>query len=449
MSGELDLTEIVNRGFTNVTSIVIGKGEITRLLNIPSSVKKLHCSHNLLIGLPVIPTHLTELHINDNHVSSLDLKGLTELSVLNCSNNELVSIENLPKSITELHCDNNNIIAIDLMDLSELGKLSIKENSDNLNILNVPSSITELLYDQNANVKVSHLSNSTDADNDRRTRLYGVGSDDADDNADVLSKRHYLTDLNEYFKLKNAYETSYRQKKEFRSALLKGNTTKHSKKTAGKVVPTCVNCSAVGGTSFRKKDGKYSAVCNGFKKKCNLNIKIFTGVHYNFDDLYYEYNKELENTKQEIIIQKMNTLFNYIKDEITADKFKKVIKEYSAKNEIFRDLTVKHKSLNDNDYKRELIDKKMEAIYSIIDRMDNIHKLYHDELNPQLLKDIVYIKVKELDPEILALRQLKYELCEMHINESNKEELFQRENSLDSITYSFDEPPHTIKYNKK
>jgi hypothetical protein len=30
----------------------------------------------------------------------------------------------------------------------------------------------------------------------------------------------------------------------------------------------------------------------------------------------------------------MNTLFNYIKDEITADKFKKVIKEYSAKNEI-------------------------------------------------------------------------------------------------------------------
>jgi hypothetical protein len=28
----------------------------------------------------------------------------------------------------------------------------------------------------------------------------------------------------------------------------------------------------------------------------------------------------------------MNTLFN-IKDEITADKFKKVIKEYSAKND--------------------------------------------------------------------------------------------------------------------
>jgi hypothetical protein len=34
----------------------------------------------------------------------------------------------------------------------------------------------------------------------------------------------------------------------------------------------------------------------------------------------------------------------------------------------------------------------------------DIHKLY-DELNPQLLKDIVYIKVKEL--EILALRQLR------------------------------------------
>jgi hypothetical protein len=77
-----------------------------------------------------------------------------------------------------------------------------------------------------------------------------------------------LTDLNEYFKLKNAYETSYRQKKEkvFRSALLKGNTTKHSKKTAGKVVPTCVNCSAVGGTSFRKKDGSTLPFATGSRK---------------------------------------------------------------------------------------------------------------------------------------------------------------------------------------
>jgi hypothetical protein len=107
-------------------------------------------------------------------------------------------------------------------------------------------------------------------------------------------------------------------------------------------------------------------------------------------------------------------------------------------------LTVKHKSLNDNDYKRELIDKRW-RLYIVSSTAWIIYKLY-DELNPQLLKDIVYIKVKELDPEILALR---HELCEMHINESNKEELFQRENSLDSITYSFDEPPHTIKYNKK
>jgi hypothetical protein len=50
-------------------------------------------------------------------------------------------------------------------------------------------------------------------------RGYTEWSDDADDNADVLSKRHYLTDLNEYF-VKNAYETSYRQKKEKCSGLL-------------------------------------------------------------------------------------------------------------------------------------------------------------------------------------------------------------------------------------
>jgi hypothetical protein len=44
---------------------------------------------------------------------------------------------------------------------------------------------------------VSHLSNSTDADEATDGRGYTEsGPDDIDDNADVLSKRHYLTDLN-------------------------------------------------------------------------------------------------------------------------------------------------------------------------------------------------------------------------------------------------------------
>jgi phosphoglycerate-specific signal transduction histidine kinase len=171
-------------------------------------------------------------------------------------------------------------------------------------------------------------------------------------------------------------------------------------------------------------------------------------VYYNFDELFQDYSTELENTKQEIITQKMDTLFNYIKEDVSADKFKKSLKDYSAKNEIFRDLMATNKLLNDNVHKKELIDKKMETIYGIIERMENIYKAYHKEHNPQLLKDIVYIKVKELDPEFLALRQIKYELCEMYTNDTSDDVLFQRENALSSITYSFDEIPHTIQYVK-
>lgn len=442
MSGDLDLTELTNRGFNNINTINIGKGNITELLNLPSSIKKLYCSDNLLVELSGLPRQLEELHINNNHITTLDLKDLTELLVLNCSSNKLVQIDNLPKSLTKLYCVNNNILTIDLRNLHNLRELDITANANSLHILNIPS-LEVFKYDQDKMVTVSHIPN------DKPMYLYGGNGDD--DSMDTASKRNYLEDLNEYFKMKTLYETNYKQRKEkaYNSALLKGNTIKNSKKMASKVAPLCINCSAVGGTNFRKVDGKYSAICNGLNKKCNLNIKIFTGVHYNFDDLFKEYSKEIENTKQEIIIQKMNTLFNYIKDELTTDKFKKVLKDYSTKNEIFRDLTTVYKLLNNNDHKKKLIDKKMENIYNIIDRMDNIHKTYKDELNPQLIKDLVYIKVKELDPEILALRQLKYELCEMYTNDNNEDELFQREIALSNITYSFDEQPHTIKYVKK
>lgn len=448
MNGDLDLSIITNNGFSRVTTINIGKGNITELLNIPSSVIKLYCPDNLLTELSNIPKHIRELNINNNHITTLDLKDLNTLTILNCSNNNIIQIENLPESIVEIHCDNNNILNIDLLNLYNIRKLNITGNSENLTILNIPSSLDELEYDQNKMVTISHIPNDKQNPN---KRFFGNNDGESGGGDTSMSNRNYLLDLNEYFKIKKIYEINYKEKKKkvFNSALLKGNTIKTSKKIASSIMPVCINCSAAGGTKFRKMEGKYSAICNGLKKKCNLNIKIFTGVHYNFDDLFQEYSKELEKTKQEIIIQKMDTLFNYIKDEITADKFKRVLKEYSDKNEIFRDLTINYKLLNDNEHKRELINKKMEIIYSIIDRMDNIHKIYHKELDLQLLKDMMYIKVKELDPEILALRQLKYELCEMNINDCNIEELFQRENSLLTITYSFDELPHTIKYIKK
>jgi hypothetical protein len=70
----------------------------------------------------------------------------------------------------------------------------------------------------------------------------------------------------------------------------------------------------------------------------------------------------------------MNTLFNYIKDDSPQG-----YKEYSAKNEIL-EIWRSSISLWTTTTTRKLIDKKMEAIYSIIDRMDNIHKLY--TMNP-------------------------------------------------------------------
>jgi hypothetical protein len=80
-------------GFTNVTSIVIGKGEITDF-KYPECEKTPLLSQ--LVNRSPRDSYLTELHINDNHVSSLDLKGLTGVGA-ELLNNELVSIENLPQ----------------------------------------------------------------------------------------------------------------------------------------------------------------------------------------------------------------------------------------------------------------------------------------------------------------------------------------------------------------
>ena len=71
-------------------------------------------------------------------------------------------------------------------------------------------------------------------------------------------------------------------------------------------------------TIFSTNATNYIAVCGDTKSPCELKIKLFRG-DFDLNEKYlYYFKQQLEDDKQIIISQKMDTLFNYLSVIISA-----------------------------------------------------------------------------------------------------------------------------------
>jgi hypothetical protein len=142
LHGELDFSYLGERGFNSVDTIELGEGEITSIKNLPDSLKKLVCSHNMLTTLE-IPRDLEILECNYNYLTRMDMKSSQKIKVLHLSNNKLVELENLPRDLEELYLDNNHLKTLNVMGCESLRILHVSENPM-LILENIPESMVEL-----------------------------------------------------------------------------------------------------------------------------------------------------------------------------------------------------------------------------------------------------------------------------------------------------------------
>jgi hypothetical protein len=78
-------------------------------------------------------------------------------------------------------------------------------------------------------------------------------------------------------------------------------------------------------------------------------------------------------------------------------------------------------------------------------------KEYENTQNREILKQAVYIQIKEIQPEIRNLRNLKYEIMELNEqieNNKRKYSLYQYPVELTKLDSNIGEPHRVIKFNK-
>jgi hypothetical protein len=228
----------------------------------------------------------------------------------------------------------------------------------------------------------------------------------------------YLEDLKNYYTLKNKF-TSYKQT--FKNKLINSNDSLEiKKKLFSKKQFKCVNCGKIGGTIFFENNKILRATCGNTTNPCNLNLEIVKMNPILINEELTHTNISLINKKKEIILTKLDFLFNYIPEDKAVELFEKLKSELETFQENFNQLFTLYNSITNNTENQILLDEKIYEHNSLVSDYKQFIKLYKDTDETAYLKDAIFLytsKLKQLDELILTL---KYKYNKLEIDEDDK-----------------------------
>lgn len=448
LHGNIDFAILNRLGFRNIETISFEEpGEITAIANLPNSLHVLKCHNQLLIGLYELPLDLKELHCDYNYLTEFSGEKVKGLVKLHISHNRLEKLDGLMDNLEELYCTNNRLQLLNLDGLSSLKVLHVSENPTLL-IEHVPEGLVEFKSDNNAFAVVRY---DTAAEPGADTTIGKMNVVHAEQKID------YLEALNIYFMLKKNYEDAVFSAK--RDAYLSAKTKSAAKRQIALIKPKCINCRKPGGTIFEHKDDKYTAVCGmqELHNKCNLNIQLYRGHFSDQESLLYIFKNSVDEVKEKIVRQKLDTLFDYVSDKVAAERFKKEVDNYSFESSIYNEILQSYNEKYYSKTKQDAITEKTEAINALIEQYNSIMDDYkNNPENNELLRDAIRLQIRTITPEMENLRRLKNELNEVIVDIDNvgntfniKSSLVQRKVTLANIDVTLEEPPRVVKFSKK
>jgi len=422
LNGDLDFSILKECNFQKITAIVFKKGGITSIKNIPNSLVRLICNDNLLTNLDNLPESLVELELNGNGLSesTTDFTGLKNLKTLHISENHFTELENLPSSLENLYCDSNFLKRISLEGIKQLKVLHCS-NNPLVSIQQFPDTLQDFIMDNSTTVEIEKRS---DMGIKRREQVESFDYDES---------------LNTYFELKNAYETKLYKSK--RAIYYKAINKKMAMKNVRLVRPQCINCSRPVGTIFANTERKFTAICGDKVSPCNLNILIYAGHFNNILKEISVYDQAVNKNKENIIRQKLDTLFNYVDEKTSVERFKSEFEKYNENNILLNDLKTTYTDIHFSTVRNEKRKVKNADIFKINERIQNSLSKFKSTDNISILKDTMKIYKDELIPEIKNLRMIEHETMEM-----DDGVLFQREYRIAKNDFTFGELPRVIKF---
>jgi len=251
----------------------------------------------------------------------------------------------------------------------------------------------------------------------------------------------FLEALNEYYKLKNDYETKKQAKitRILRDDSLK--TFKQKQAVLEKNKPQCIGCKQAVGTIFSNKEGILRAQCGNKNNPCGLNIQINRGKYIFLDELVDVYEDGVSSNKEKIIQIKLDLLFNFKSESTVLDIFKEIKDELVDDLESLSGYKTQYVSTLSNLSNRSEINVKMSQFYNIVDTIKGSVQEFNETNNVQLIKDVVSLYKREMEPVLNELRQLKYKYQAIEYNADDNTFCLQRKVfTLNEMSVPFDEP---------
>lgn len=254
----------------------------------------------------------------------------------------------------------------------------------------------------------------------------------------IQNNYNFKEAMNEYFKLKNKYESTIQ--KEITKISRDKNLTKREKKiTFQSLKPKCINCSRPVGTLFSSKFDKeknyrvLTAFCGDIVNPCNLRIVINAGRGLeSYLDVIMDVEKSIQKYKNHLIQDKNDLLFGYITTEEALNNFEFLKKEISGFTNSYSFHLGEFNDITNNKAEKETLDKNQETAYILMDEIKELLGKFNETKNQSFVNDSVEIYVNQLQPLLTKIRNSKYMSSRVEF-EDNIYHLIQEKFTLEDI----------------
>ena len=435
LHGDLDFSLLFNNGFKFLHTIILQEGEITSIRNIPKTVHTLICPKNFLVSLDDLPDSLIHLEVPYNYITAYNFTITPKLKIFHMEYNHLENLEHFSNELTEIYIQNNKLTHLDLKGLPNLKTLNISNNKITI-VENLPENIVDFMMDNTPSIEF------------RNSLVIPIIETDKSNDESIQQNINYVEALRQYYKLKNNYDTELHKNR--KTAFEKFENKKEGKRKALEVKAKCIKCKRPVGSIFTRNNEKCSVICGDSNQPCNLNIELFHGSYMSLDYVLYMFKHDIEDIKDDIITQKLDTLFNYVSEDKSINLFKKTIELYNNDNKLFIEVLNKYNENHFNENKLELIQKKKDHIFRLIEQIQLLIKEYEETGNREVLKTAVELQVNTLFPETRNLRLLESEIMEIkkkiHFNGKVEHFLLKNDVVLSKEDFTFGEEARVIKF---
>ena len=250
--------------------------------------------------------------------------------------------------------------------------------------------------------------------------------------------------INDYYKLKQEYDSKIIIQK-YRIIRNFSLSRREKRQKFQQMKKYCIKCNKEGGSIFESNGTILTALCGNTQNPCELNIKINRGSFNNIRNMDKTITDDVKKLQDDIILTKLNLLFNYKNEEESISEFTELRENLSNDMKILDFTRSEFIKIVDNPEINKILKQELEHFYLERDKLSLLHKQYIETPTPAIIKDMVELHISTLYPLATKIRELKYKFSTIEINDKNISKLIQEPYTYEELFISdIDDQPEII-----